>query len=176
MRAAYYDESLTLTRGVGEIANLLWLFKDDDDSLDRWRCASRRERLQDFGPAAVRRCLENTGGVIPVDQERYQRLCEVGTHPIPGSAPGHYSGTGRPVLGVLLQPVGVYVAVTELCYSTAMSAVAAAGLLGLDAEKKTQIVRTSVDLIHSLGSFSVLNYEELLQKVLDRNQADVNPL
>jgi hypothetical protein len=111
MRAAYYDESLVLTRAIGEIANLLWLFFVDRASLHKWRNASRSDRLRDFGPAAVRRMLEGSGGFVPIDQSRYQRLCEVGSHPIPGFAPGHYTGTGRPILGVLLQPVGVLVAV-----------------------------------------------------------------
>ncbi len=172
IRAAYYDESLMLTRGIGEIANLLWLFGHDPVALPAWQRATPRERLQDFRPQSVRRRLESQGGLVPIDQERYQRLCEIGTHPTPGFAPGHYSGTGRPVLGVLLQPVGVYVAVTELCYSTAMSAHSATGLLGLGDEQRNQLAREAIGLIRSLGAFTVLNYEELLQKSLDNRMGD----
>jgi len=169
IRAAYYDESLMLTRGIGEIANLFWLFNTNDDEVEAWRSATRQERIRRFGPAGVRRRLEELNELVPIDRERYQRLCEVGTHPTPGFAPGHYSGSGRPVLGVLLQPVGVYVGVTELCYATAMSALGCARLLDLTDERKKQIMQEAFDLIHSLGAFNVLNYEELLQQMLDRN-------
>lgn len=43
-RAGCYNESLVLTRGIGEIANLLQLF-DDSSELSHWAQASRRDRL-----------------------------------------------------------------------------------------------------------------------------------
>ena len=163
LRAGFYDESLMLTRSIGEIANLLWLFKLEPEALAAWQGANRRERLRSFGPASVRKRLESQGGLVPIDQERYQRLCEIGTHPTPGFRPGHYSGMGRPVLGVLLQPAGVYVSVTELCYSTARSAVSASKLLGLADVQKNELRREAVGLIRSLGATAVLNYEELIR-------------
>ena len=115
IRAASYDESLMLVRGIGEIANLLWLFQSDQPQLQAWQEASRKERLSNFGPAAVRKKLESLQGMgPPIDNQRYQKLCEVGTHAVPGLAPSHYSATGRPLLTGIFQPVGVYVATTEL--------------------------------------------------------------
>lgn len=173
IRAAYYDEALMLVRGIGEIANLLWLFDADVKEMATWKAASRKDRLNNFSPAAVRRKVEAHIGRAPlIDEKRYQRLCEVGTHPMPGFAPGHYSGTDRPVLGVMLQPVGVYVCFTELCYAVAVCARPLARLLNLEEERKKQIVMEAINLIGSLGTFTVLNYEEVLEEILKKNRGD----
>lgn len=122
--SAYYDESLMLIRGVGEIANLLWLFGHEQSELNAWMSASRRVRLNDYSPRAVREKLAQHVAIgPPIDRDRYAKLCEVGTHPIPKFAPGHYSGTGRPVLGLVLQPVGLFVSMTELGFAVAMCAI-----------------------------------------------------
>jgi hypothetical protein len=104
IRAAQYDEALMLIRGMGEIANLLCLFYEDRGELAAWKTADKKARLNNFGPAAVRRRLEALSSLgPPIDADRYSALCEIATHPTPGLAPGHYSGSGRPVLGVILQ-------------------------------------------------------------------------
>jgi hypothetical protein len=114
----------------------------------RGQCAKKLEKLVNIGP--------------PIDNKRYQKLCEVGTHPVPNFVPGHFSGSGRPVLGVLVQPVGVYVSVTELAFVISMCATPLSRLLGLP-EKQAESLKTQVvDLVRSLGSFTVLNYDELL--------------
>jgi hypothetical protein len=166
IRAASYDESLVLTRGIGEIANLFWLFQHDTTQLTAWQNADRRERLNNFGPAGVRKRLTEIGGMgPPIDSDRYQRLCEIGTHPVPNTAPSHFSGIGRPVLSGLVQPVGVYVATTELAFAVAMSAIPVAAVVIKDPEARQQLFDASVTLVRSLGSFTVLNYEELLAQV-----------
>lgn len=163
IRSASYDESLMLTRGIGEIANLLWLFQNDASTKEAWRNASRRERMKKFGPAAVRKALAQLGGLgPPVDDARYQKLCEIGTHPIPGIAPSHFTGMGRPVLSGLVQPVGVYVATTELSYAVAMCGTPTAAIVIEDKEVRQRLFTASLTLGRSLGSFTVLNYEEKL--------------
>jgi hypothetical protein len=167
VRAAQYDEALMLIRGMGEIANLLWLFQEDRAELVAWKGADKKTRLNRFGPAAVRRRLEQLSELgSPIDSERYAALCEIATHPTPGLAPGHYSGTGRPVLGVILQEVGVFVCVNELAYAIAMSAIPIAVLLDTSSDVKAEIKARSVYLLRSIGSFTVLNYEEGLRKAL----------
>jgi hypothetical protein len=61
IRGGYYDEALVLIRGIGEIANLVWLFDADSTALDRWKAADRRERLNKFGPGKVRTLLKDGG-------------------------------------------------------------------------------------------------------------------
>jgi hypothetical protein len=167
VRAAQYDEALMLIRGMGEIVNLLWLFQEDRTELVAWKAADKKTRLNHFGPAAVRRRLETLSDLgPPVDAERYAALCEIATHPTPNLAPGHYSGTGRPVLGAILQEVGIYFCVNELAYAIAMAAMPIAVLLDGSSGIKAQIKRQSIELLRSIGSFTVLNYEEGLRKAL----------
>lgn len=175
IQSSHYDEALVLVRGIGEVANLLHLFNADPRALGSWKQASRRQRFANFGPAAVRKRLEESTGTAPVEQDRYQRLCEIGTHPVPGTAPGHFTGTGTPILGLVSQPVGIYVCVNELCFASALSAVGAARLLGLEKLREKQIIDESAMLIRSLGAFTILNYEQLLAEALspsDENTED----
>jgi len=167
VRAAQYDEALMLVRGMGEIANLLWLFQEDRTELVAWKAADKKTRLNHFGPGAVRRRLEKLGELgPPIDTERYAALCEIATHPTPSLAPGHYSGTSRPVLGAVLQEVGVFVCVNELAYAIAMAAIPIAVLVDSRDDIKAQVEGQSVHLLRAIGSFTVLNYEEGLRKAL----------
>jgi hypothetical protein len=123
IRAAQYDEALTIIRGMGEIANLLWLFQNDKNELAAWKASDKTKRVRQFGPGKVRARLKKLLKIGPlIDDKTYQALCEIGTHPTPGSAPGHYT-TGRPILGgVIPQPAGIFVCVNELAYAAAVSA------------------------------------------------------
>ncbi len=169
VRAAQYDEALMLIRGMGEIVNLLWLFQGDGAELDAWKAADKKARLNNFGPASVRRRLEASNELgPPIDAERYAALCEIGTHPTPGLAPGHYSGSGRPVLGVILQEVGVFVCMNELAYAIAMASMPAVILVDAGDDVKAEIKEQCVRLLEGIGSFNVLNYEEGLREAKRR--------
>jgi hypothetical protein len=145
IRAAQYDEALILIRGMGEIVNLLWLFQEDRAELVAWKAADRKTRRNHFGPGAVRGRLKKSSELgPPIDDERYAALCEIATHPTPSLAPGHYSGTGRPVLGAILQEVGVFVCVNELAYAIAMAAIPIAVLLNASSDIKTEITYKSL--------------------------------
>ena len=107
VRTAQYDEALMLIRGMGGMANLLSLFQEDRAELIAWKAADKKTRLNHFGPGAVRRRLEKLSELgPPIDAERYAALREIATHPTPSLAPGHYSGTGRPVLGAFFKRLG----------------------------------------------------------------------
>ncbi len=167
VRAAQYDEALMLIRGTGEIVNLLWLFHEDRSELAAWKSADRKARLNRFGPGAVRGRLETLSELgPPIDNERYIALCEIATHPTPSLAPGHYSGTGRSVLGAILQEVGVFVCINELAYAVAMAAIPIAVLLDSKMELKKRIKKQSIHLLRAVGTFTVLNYHEGLAEAL----------
>lgn len=170
-RYCFYDESLMIVRGIGEIANLLHLFNFFPDKLSEWKTLDNRQRYSRFKPASVRKQLEDSGHLVPIDSNRYSKLCEVGTHPTPTEIPGHYTGTGIPILGMLLQPVGAYVSITELSYAISMVGVASPKLLNLNEEISNQIKTKSLELLRSLGSFNITNYDELLVKARDEYRA-----
>jgi len=170
LRAGLYDESLVLTRSIGEVANLLCLFKNGPTELSAWKTASRSERLNNFGPAAVRKKIEKLGTIVPsIDKERYQKLCEVGAHPVPGFAPGHYTGTGRPILSGIMQETGVFVCTTELGYAVAVAAIWLIEPLGPPQEMKQLLFAKVVALMQSLGAFTILNYEEMNASALQQH-------
>lgn len=165
--AASYDESLMLIRGIGEVANLLWLVQASPPELQAWAASSRRERLTNYGPVAVRRKLEQLQQMgPPIDEARYQKLCEVGTHPVPNLPPSHFTGSGRPVLSGLVQPVGIYVCVTELAFAVAMCGTPTATVIIKAQQPRQELFNASFSLIQSLGAFTILNYEELLANTL----------
>lgn len=166
VRAGYYDEALMLIRGIGELANLIWLFKEDADEMKAWKVADRKVRITQFGPGAVRTRLEKLSSMgPPIDRERYSRLCEVATHPVPAMPPGHFTGTGRPILGALIQPVGIYVSMTELGFAVAMAAVPLSALLEPEEAVRSRLFTQAVQLTRNLGAFTILNYDELLAEV-----------
>jgi hypothetical protein len=45
----HYDETLSLTRGIGEAANLVALFHMDEHAFGKWVRATKRERIREFG-------------------------------------------------------------------------------------------------------------------------------
>ena len=145
IQCASYDESLVLTRGIGEIANLLWLFQEFPAELKNWQATDKRTRLQSYGPAAVRKKFEGSKKIgPPIDNDRYQRLCEVGTHPVPALAPSHFTGSGRPVLSGMVQHGGIYVCTTELGYATAMCGVATSTIVLKDERARQKLFDSSV--------------------------------
>jgi hypothetical protein len=163
-RGCFYDESLMITRGIGEIANLLHLFCLFPEKIEQWKTQNDRERYNNFKPAKVRYMLEEANHLAMIDKVRYSRLCEVGTHPTPSEVPGHYTGTGVPILGMIVQPVGAYVSITELSYAVGLVSVAAPKLLKLPNTVSEELRNIGISLIKTLGNFHILNYNELLEK------------
>jgi hypothetical protein len=110
----YYDESLALTRSLGEIANLLFLFVADDSSLTNWRAASEKDRKREFSPVKVRLRLEALKLKPPIDESQYGLLCEVGVHLVPSVSPQTFNDHNRPTLGAKFQDEGIMVTLNEL--------------------------------------------------------------
>jgi hypothetical protein len=162
IRCGFYDEALMLIRGIGETANLFFLFYGDRAQLASWKAADRKGRLNKFGPGHVRKALKAMDATAPlIDDDRYRALCEIGTHPVPAFKPGHYSGGGPPVLGMLYQFPGYAMCLNELGFSVAMCAAPASNLLDIDKELKKQVRAAAVALLRALGSITVLNYDEM---------------
>ena len=93
LRLGYYDESLSLSRNAGEVANLLALFERDSPALADWRALSGPERWGKYRPARVRTMLEAHGGPL-ISTDRYSRLSEIGTHATPSTRPQAHNPLG----------------------------------------------------------------------------------
>src|SRR5712671_6182669 len=84
IRAAQYDEALMIIRGMGEIANLLFLFQNDKNELAAWKATDKRIRFKQFFPGEVRKRLTKLLRIGPlIDEDRYNALCKIATHPTP---------------------------------------------------------------------------------------------
>lgn len=111
----YYDEALNLVRSLGETANLIALFHMDSTAFPRWAKASKRERIENFGPAKVRKRLKDEpGGVLLMDDAQYAELCENFTHPTPGVAPNSHNELERAICGGIVQEKGLSDCLGEL--------------------------------------------------------------
>jgi|TARA_R100000501_G_scaffold10533_2_gene20554 hypothetical protein len=160
LRSGFYDESLMLTRGIGEIANLLWLFREEDE-LEHWRTAERSDRLKHFSPAAVRKKLRSRMPIEPpISDSRYRQLCEVGSHPVPWIGPNLFSGSTRPILGHVVQPLGLMIAVNELCFAASVAAPPVALLLNLKEEAADGLQKSWTAVFESIGGITIDRYHE----------------
>lgn len=167
-RYAYYDEALMIIRGIGEIANLLHFFTHFPEKEEEWKSSGEKDRYRNFKPSSVRKALQSVMPFVPIDNERYSKLCAIGTHPDPTEVPGHFTGTGIPIMGMIVQEAGAFVVLTELSYSIGMIAVVTPKLLKMDGDIAKEIQTNGVDLIRNLGAFTVLNYTELLKEHYDK--------
>jgi hypothetical protein len=168
----FYDESLSLTRNIGEIANLFLLFNQDASAQPQWRASSRRLRKSDFGPPAVRRRLEDIGReksvnlhVLFVDEDKYRALCELATHPTPQTKPQAHNASGMPLTGGEFQEVGLIVGLNELSGAVARAVLPLPKLLGYDALRRSEIQERASVLLSSVGKLSVETQRELFEEL-----------
>ena len=157
MAAGYYDESLALTRSVGELANLIILFSEVPDQFEEWRKAKRSERLDRFSPYKVRLALEQNAAYTPIDKDRYAALSESGVHATPAMVPGGHNPARRSVLGHIFQLPGAILATTELAIATAPAAHKLSRLLDLEADVRASFDEATRDLIEGLPGIDISN-------------------
>jgi hypothetical protein len=164
----YYDESLGLTRSVGEIANLLALFAADTSTLTTWRAASRRQRRNDFGPAAARRRLMVLGAPHPISKERYAALCELATHVTPETRPQAHNPLQMPIVGAHFQRTGYMLALNELAIPVAFVGLFGSSLLKADETIRGRFVLAGRALAEAIGRVNVLDgYPRLNTETID---------
>ena len=117
----YYDESLSLVRSIGEIANLLSLSVHDKPKFVEWIKSSKQERIAKFGPAKVRKLLAKSGNVL-MDDQWYSDLCESYTHVTPFTRPNSFNEENRSIVGGIVQQKGIENSVEQLTNVVAMVA------------------------------------------------------
>ena len=161
LRQGYYDEALSLARGIGETANLLTSFVKLPSRLQEWKGADARTRLRDFSPVKVRLTLEGAKVSLPVDEERYRRLSSIATHVSPSIQPQSHNIVGIPTLGAVFQDIGAMVSLNETAWATGWAGVAGARLMKLPFEEYSRIKGVAIDLLASVGGVTILKSEEI---------------
>lgn len=114
MLLGFYDESLNLTRGIGEIANLVWLSVLDKSAIQGWFNADEKVRRREFTPASVRSRLEKHGKIEAfATTDWYQELCGKYVHVNPSTKPGAHDFPDG-FVGGIFQPNGFNEALEKL--------------------------------------------------------------
>lgn len=168
----FYDESLSITRSIGEIANLLFVFFNDANTLAEWKAADRKTRLAKFSPFKVRTVLARLRVPLPMDEDRYSKLCEIATHPTPETKPQAHNIRSRSVLGGVFQEVGALISLNELAAAVALATYASGRLFALDEEKRRYIRSAALKLLRSVGSIDVVQMPELWQKLRNADREE----
>jgi hypothetical protein len=99
-----YDESLNLTRDLGELTNLFALSALDHGKFQEWSDADRKTRLNKFSPKKVRDMLKRYNINIIVTDEWYKDMSEEYTHVTPETVPNTHGG--QPWIGVKYEKAG----------------------------------------------------------------------
>jgi hypothetical protein len=172
MRAGYYDEALTLARGVGELSNLLQLFVVDHCALDEWRKLDEKTRRNCFSALNVRKGLEEQSDLpILVDRDRYGELSGFASHPDPSNSPQAHNLLGVSTQGGYFQEAGVMLVLNELGLAVGGVAVFGGHLAVINEDLRKNFVSAGADLIRSLGGIHVLTREAMWSELLQKPRA-----
>lgn len=151
----YYDQSLSIARTIGEIANLLSLFQLDNGSIEAWKAATERTRKTQFSPFKVRMRIEELDGVIPVDQHRYGQLSLYSIHASPDALPQAHNKHGQPITFPKFQPAGLITCLNEISLPIAFTTLFTGILLDYPDTPKQTFMEISRALIKSIGGIQV---------------------
>ncbi len=155
IRFGNYDEALSLIQMIGEIANLIQLFAKSEEDLVAWKSASKSERMNKFGPAAIRRRLEDLGEPARLDRDWYSAICEWATHPMPSTRPNAFNVMGLAAAAPHLQDEGVLVCLNELGKALSCYIVPALSLLPISKENRRAALIESRPLGENLGGITL---------------------
>lgn len=142
-RSGFYDESIVLTRTLGEIANLCYLFAADSNALREWTDADDKRRRDKFSPVKVRLALEQTQRPVPIDQNRYRQLSEKATHVTPSIPPQMYNASGVSKAGGVFQEAGLFFCFAEIGHALSIVAHCAVPLCTLGRDPAERVNRAA---------------------------------
>jgi hypothetical protein len=168
----FYDESLSLTRSIGEIANLLILFRLDSASFTKWKGLTTKHRLKNFSPFEVRIKLDALSFPTPIDKRRYGKLSEIAAHVTPDTKPQAHNPIRRPTVGAHFQEAGVLIALNELGLATSLATVPLPALLELEEKIHLEFKKEALKLLRLVGKVDILSFEEILSGITPTSDSD----
>ena len=171
LRFAFYDESLLLSRSLGETANLLQLFFQEARTFQDWKVSSKKERMGNFSPVKVRLRLEELQTSPVINQERYSLLCERAAHVQPEIRPQAHNILGLPMVGASFQEEGALVCLNEIALPLATAVFFGAAVLDLDEKIKSEIFSATRSLVEKVGGAAITNIDDYHRSVLEDPQA-----
>jgi len=82
MASGYYQAATLILRDIVETTNLVNAFHIEHALIEKWRKADRRALKRDFGPAAIRKILDNAAGLGKSRREEiYIKFSTLAGHP-----------------------------------------------------------------------------------------------
>ena len=151
----YYDQSLSIARTIGEIANLLSLFQLDNDSFENWKIATEQIRKSQYSAYKVRMKIEELDGITPIDHNRYSMLSIYSIHASPDTLPQAHNPHAQPITFPTYQPAGFITCLNEISLPIAFSTLFSAVLLDYPQNPKQVFKDISRELITSIGGVQV---------------------
>jgi hypothetical protein len=155
LQFGFYDESLSIIRNIGEIANLILLFSIDNSAFDHWMSLSQDQSSQIFKPSEVRKRLQPLGKVAQINGQRYGILCKIGTHPSPNTVPQRHSLSGKSTLGGYYQAQGALLAMNELAIPLMYIAMCLPKIVDILPEQKEALNDAGKALASSIGGVNL---------------------
>ena len=163
-KLGFYDESLGITRQIGETANLLCLFISSKESRSDWQSANDAELRNRFSAGHVRRRLDALGAFIPMDRQTYERLSTLSVHLMPNTAPENYNPFGIATVYNQFQEAGALVSLNHLAESVSWT-LALGAVLIQPPEKNSDIKDVAVEMMTSVGKANVNSLQDYWLKV-----------
>ena len=167
--SGHYDESLSITRNLAEIANLLALFVFEPSTLTEWKGIEEQRRKQRFSPLRVRLRLEDVCGTAPISKERYGALCEVGTHANPSTIPQAHNLLGIPTASGRFQEAGLLMSLNELARAISLVTFFGPRLLGVPKELQARSSKLAKKLEAQIGGVGILTRHEEPMRLSDQD-------
>src|SRR5260370_41883058 len=100
--------------------------------------------------------LENSNGIVMVDEDKYRKLCELSTHPVPELHPQAFNPAQKGMTGGLfVQPAGFLVALNETTGLLAIIVFFATLLLKIPKESLSLVRKDCLAALRSAGGVSV---------------------
>jgi hypothetical protein len=128
--AGFHDEAMGAVRSIGEITNLLALFRIDPSSFRTWASASDIDRRKKFSPVKVRLAIDRHGLIaIPMDQFVYENMCERYVHVNPSTSPNSHGNDGLKHVGGHVQSTGSAELHQSLSYIVLQASMLASSIL-----------------------------------------------
>lgn len=170
----HYDQSLAAARGIGELANLLWLFDINPEALADWQSLEGRERWRKYRPAQVRKKISDLGQPLLVDEPNYALLSERGIHVLPTTSPNTIGLTHRPSLGGVYREKALVVCLNEVAWAIGVLSLPTVQLLG-PASDGDVVLETARTLLENVGGMRLTRVEEYLNEIALDSLAFSNP-
>lgn len=126
----------------------------DRAKIDEWKTADETTRKRIFSTLRVRQSIEALRAQLPIDDERYGKLCN-SVHAIPDSVPQAHNPRGQALTFPVFQTAGFLLALNEIALPVGFIALYSSILLDMQHEVRETFRGVARVLIESLGDIVV---------------------